>query len=175
MAKIEPRSTSRVRLEVNSAHQFSLQPSRKPWCSLKTGGLALTLSPCLLLSGLINPAVALQIKVSPAKPQLGDTLAVTVQYDNLEINATPVVSLGKQQYPTFLVGANQFRALLPTTPLDRPATLQIRASGGGEEKTVAVQLRARRFPTQSIWLPPGNSPPKDYKHNSGAWVILPFV
>mgnify|MGYP002777166212 FL=1 len=155
MAKIEPRSTSRVRLEVNSAHQFSLQPSRKPWCSLKTGGLALTLSPCLLLSGLINPAVALQIKVSPAKPQLGDTLAVTVQYDNLEINATPVVSLGKQQYPTFLVGANQFRALLPTTPLDRPATLQIRASGGGEEKTVAVQLRARRFPTQSIWLPPG--------------------
>lgn len=104
---------------------------------------------------MASSAEALQLRVTPSTPQLGDTLSVVVQYDNLEVNMTPVVSLGKQTYQTFLVGPNQFRALLPTTPLDKPGTLQIRASGGGEEAVASVKLRARQFPTQSIWLPPG--------------------
>ncbi len=98
---------------------------------------------------------ALQIKATPTSPQLGDTLSVVVQYDNPAINMTPVVTIGQRTYQTFLVGANQFRALVPTTPLDRPGNLPIQAEGGGETANLTLKLRSRSFPTQSIWLPPG--------------------
>ena len=104
---------------------------------------------------LSSPATALQLRITPATPQLGDTLSVTVQYDNLSISSTPEVTLGGKTYPTFLVGPNRFRALLPTTPLDKPGTLQIQATAGGEARSQAVRLNDRTFPTQSIWLPPG--------------------
>jgi len=102
-----------------------------------------------------QPATALQVQVTPANPQLGDTLSVTVQYSDRNLNATPVVVLGQRTFQTFLMGANQFRALLPTTPLDRPGTLKIQVSGGGATQSVTLTLRNRTFPTQSIWLPPG--------------------
>lgn len=105
--------------------------------------------------GLAQAASALKLQVTPAKPQLGDTLSVVVQYDNPSISATPTVTFRGKTYPTFLVGANQFRALLPTTPLDQPGTLTIQAEGEGERQQVPVTLRNRKFPTQSIWLPPG--------------------
>ena len=104
---------------------------------------------------LVPPATALQVRVSPATAQLGDTLSVVVQYDNLAISAPPIVTMGGKTYPTFLIEANRFRALLPTTPLDKPGTLQIQAAGGGETSSQSVKLSDRDFPTQSIWLPPG--------------------
>jgi murein DD-endopeptidase MepM/ murein hydrolase activator NlpD len=114
----------------------------------------------LLAAGIIpfliaTPAKALRVQVTPSNPQLGDTLVVLAQYDDPTINATPVVAMGSRSYQSFLVGANRFRALLPTTPLDRAGTLQIRVTGGGNTQTVSVRLRNRQFPTQSIWLPPG--------------------
>jgi murein DD-endopeptidase MepM/ murein hydrolase activator NlpD len=104
---------------------------------------------------LASPATALQLQVSPAPAQLGDTLSVVVQYDRPTSSATPVVTMGGKTYPTFAVGANRFRALLPTTPLDKPGLLQIQATGGGEAGSQTVKLNNRSFPTQSIWLPPG--------------------
>lgn len=104
---------------------------------------------------LVTPAAALQLRVNPANPQLGDTLSVGVQYDSPTISAPPVVTLNGKTYPTFATGPNRFRALLPTTPLDRPGTLQIQAQGGGEAGSQTVKLNDRKFPTQSIWLPPG--------------------
>jgi len=97
-----------------------------------------------------SAATAMQVKVTPTNPKLGDTLRVIAQYDDLSINTPPQVSVGKQTYQTFLSGSNQFRALVPTTPLDKPGTLIIRATGGGETAEVTVKLRDRRFPTQSI-------------------------
>ncbi len=112
------------------------------------------------------PVVALQIKVTPATPQLGDTLSVVVQYDNLSINATPTVTFKNRTFQTFLIGANRFRALVPTTPLDKPGTLQLQASGGGETATATVKLKGRSFPTQSIWLPPGKDGDiSDFEYN----------
>ena len=119
---------------------------------VKMGAIA---QPLLWICALATPTQALQIQVSPTNPQLGDTLSVVVQYDNLSINATPSVSIGKRSYQTFLIGANRFRALLPTTPLDQAGTLQIQASGGGETGSIPVKVKKRSFPTQSIWLPPG--------------------
>ncbi len=104
---------------------------------------------------LASPATALQLQVSPAPAQLGDTLSVVVQYDRPTSSATPVVTMGGKTYPTFAVGANRFRALLPTTPLDKSGLLQIQATGGGETGSQTVKLNNRSFPTQSIWLPPG--------------------
>lgn len=109
---------------------------------------------------MVAPASALQVKVAPAKPQLGDTLSVTIEQDGIDssksVTSSPVVTFNQKSYPTFLLAPNQFRVLLPTTPLDRAGTqlLQVRDTQSGEEQKVAVELRARSFPIQHINLPP---------------------
>lgn len=119
-------------------------------------GLAIALVP-------VTPVIALQVKVTPTNPKLGDTLRVTVEYDNPTISATPQVSINQQTVQTFLVGSNQFRALLATTPLDKPGPLTIRVTGEGETKEVTVKLGDRKFPTQSIWLSGKGSDGTDYE------------
>lgn len=101
----------------------------------------------------INPATALLAQISPSQPQLGDTLTVTI--NSTVANTAPTVSLGNRTYPAFPVGNDRFRALLPTTPLDKPGALKLRVSDSNETQELALQLRGRKFPTQSIWLPPG--------------------
>ncbi|XHX77486.1 MAG: M23 family metallopeptidase [Stenomitos frigidus ULC029] len=105
-----------------------------------------------LMLAFINPAMALLAKVSPSPAQLGDTITVTIE--STTASTAPTVSLGNRTYPTFPVGNDRFRALLPTTPLDKPGTLKLRVSDSNETKELALQLRGRKFPTQSIWLPP---------------------
>ncbi len=104
---------------------------------------------------LTNAAEALQVRIIPSAPRLGDTLSIVAQYDNPETNMTPVVKMGDRIYQTFLIGPNRFRTLIPTTPLDKPGILLIRTEGGGEVSNMKIQLKGRSFPTQSIWLPPG--------------------
>ncbi len=101
----------------------------------------------------INPATALLAQVSPSKPQLGDTLTVTIH--STAASTAPTVSLGNRTYPAFPVSNDRFRALVPTTPLDKPGVLKLRVNDSNETKELALQLRGRKFPTQSIWLPPG--------------------
>ncbi len=127
---------------------FTLPRLMKQFSRIGGGAIALAMT-------FPTIAQALQIKATPTSPQLGDTLSIVVQYDNPAINMTPVVTIGQRTYQTFLVAANQFRALVPTTPLDRPGNLSIRADGGGESVSLTLKLRGRSFPTQSIWLPPG--------------------
>jgi len=97
------------------------------------------------------PARAVQVGLSPSNPQLGDTLSVIVQQDPT-ISSTPTVKMGQKTYPTFVTSSGKFRALLPTSPLDQPGTLQIQVQGGGEVKNLTVPLRNRSFPTQRIRL-----------------------
>ncbi len=104
---------------------------------------------------LTNAAEALQVRIIPSAPRLGDTLSIVAQYDNPETNMTPVVKMGDRIYQTFLIGPNRFRTLIPTTPLDKPGILLIRTEGRGEVSNMKIQLKGRSFPTQSIWLPPG--------------------
>jgi len=102
---------------------------------------------------LVSPVQALEVKVTPANPQLGDTLSVMIQVNSS--SGTPTVSVQQKNYPAFPMGNNRFRALLPTTPLDRPGTRQIQVAGDGKVQNLSVQVRDRSFPTQSITLPPG--------------------
>lgn len=100
---------------------------------------------------IAQPSRALQAQITPASPQLGDTLTVLVQSQG----AAPTVTLGAKSYPTFAVGGQKFRALLPTTPLDRPGRLSLKVTDGNETQDLTVNLKKRSFPTQRIWLPPG--------------------
>lgn len=98
-----------------------------------------------------SPARALQARVSPASAQLGDTLSVVIP-QSPTVNGTPTAKMGQKTYPMFQLASGEFRALLPTTPLDQPKTLQIQVKSEGEVKNLSVPLRKRSFPTQSITL-----------------------
>jgi murein DD-endopeptidase MepM/ murein hydrolase activator NlpD len=104
-------------------------------------GLATTL---VILTA--TAAFAFQVQVTPTTARLGDT--ISVQIDNTSV--APTVSMQQQQFPSFGVGNNRFRALLPTTPLDSPGTWQIKVNGDGNEKNLSVSVAARTFPTQRL-------------------------
>ncbi len=134
------------------------------WSPKARFGVAV-LATSVAIETLALPVKAMQVQVSPSTPQLGDTLAVTVEYDTPG-DASPKVTVGQRTYPAFPIGENRYRALLPTTPLDRPGTLQLKVRGDRESSQIAVNLRNRRFPTQSIWLPPGKDEDlSDYEFN----------
>jgi len=110
-----------------------------------------------IVAGILSfalPVQALQVVVTPTNPQLGDTLSVIIQVDG-NGGETPQVSLQQKNYPAFPIGNGRFRALLPTTPLEKPGARQIQVAGDGQVQKLNVQVRDRNFPTQSIWLPPG--------------------
>ncbi|WP_293129403.1 M23 family metallopeptidase [Microcoleus sp. bin38.metabat.b11b12b14.051] len=102
---------------------------------------------------LVSPVQALQVQVTPANPELGDTLSVIIQVNSS--SSTPTVSVLQKNYPAFPIGNNRFRALLPTTPLEKAGARLLQVSGDGQVQKLNVQVRDRDFPTQSIWLPPG--------------------
>ncbi len=103
---------------------------------------------------LVSPVQALQVQVTPTNPELGDTLSVMIQVDGSS-GGNPTVSVQQKNYPAFPMGNNRFRALLPTTPLEKPGARQIQVAGDGKVENLSVQVRSRNFPTQSITLPPG--------------------
>ncbi len=110
-----------------------------------------------IVAGILSfalPVQALQVVVTPPNPQLGDTLSVIIQVDG-NGGETPKVSLQQKNYPAFPIGNGRFRALLPTTPLEKPGARLLQVAGDGQVQKLSVQVRDRNFPTQSIWLPPG--------------------
>lgn len=99
------------------------------------------------------PVEALQVKIDPENPQLGDTLSVIVETDNP--GTEPKVSWQGRNYPVFALDGtrdNRYRALLPTSPLDKPGKLAIRVDGDGQKKDIALVLKNRTFPVQRLWL-----------------------
>lgn len=108
----------------------------------------------LTILGVIfaQPATAFQVQVTPSAPQLGDTLSVQVQQPTPQ--SAPTVEYNGKTYPMFAIGSNQYRTLLPTTPLDQAGNQQIKVTHGDQQQLVSITLRDRSFPTQSIWLPP---------------------
>jgi murein DD-endopeptidase MepM/ murein hydrolase activator NlpD len=113
----------------------------------------------LLSTILVHPVQALLAQITPTAPQLGDTLVVTLRSEG---NGTaPKVGLGAKSYPAFPMGGNQYRTLLPTTPLNTPGLLTIQVQDGTDVQTLRVNLKKRWFPTQSIWLPPGKDSNSD--------------
>ncbi|MEG4225305.1 M23 family metallopeptidase [Microcoleus sp. N9_B2] len=110
-----------------------------------------------IVAGILSfalPVQALQVVVTPKNPELGDTLSVMIQVDG-NGGETPKVSLQQKNYPAFPIGNGRFRALLPTTPVEKAGARLLQVTGDGQVQKLSVQVRDRNFPTQSIWLPPG--------------------
>lgn len=139
-------SQSRPRRNWFAVAVLWIQRQRANWVRI-----SLALGIVAALVTLAVPARAVQVRLSPSNPQLGDTLSVIVQQDPT-LSGTPTVKMGQKTYPTFVTSSGAFRALLPTSPLDQPGTVQIQVQGGSESKTLTVPLRSRSFPTQRIRL-----------------------
>lgn len=149
---VESRLTPEYESQPLSQVALRLIQHQKPWQKMRS--LALSV---LTLAAFSAPGLALQVRVKPENPQLGDTVSVMIQLDNPQISATPNVTIGQKTYPTFLVGQNQFRAFIPSSPVDRPGRWTIRVEGEGQVRNIAFPMRDRSFRTQSIWLPPGTA------------------
>jgi murein DD-endopeptidase MepM/ murein hydrolase activator NlpD len=126
---------------------------RSVWQSRRLVSVAL--GAIALLFVLITPVFSAPstVQVQPSSPQLGDTLSVVIQS-----NDTPTISFEQKNYTAFPLGGNRYRALLPTTPQFSAGRKSIKVTANGAVQDVAVQLRDRTFPTQSIWLGNGGGP-----------------
>jgi murein DD-endopeptidase MepM/ murein hydrolase activator NlpD len=113
---------------------------------------------------LALPVDALQAQVTPSNPQLGDTLSVVINVAHADNGSNPSVSVGEKSYPAFPIAGNQYRALIPTTPLHKPGTITLKVAADGQERNLTVNLRNRTFPTQRINLPPGSAGVRATEH-----------
>lgn len=122
----------------------------KPFVSF---GIALSMA--TTISCAVNtPANALEVQVSPATPKLGDTISVVVNVDN---PGNVTVSTGRETYTAYEIGTNQYRAFIPTTPLESAGKRTIKVAGDGQVKNMLVEVGDRKFRTQRITLPPGKA------------------
>lgn len=113
---------------------------------------------------LALPVNALQVKVTPTNPKLGDTLSVEINRDNPDNSTNPIVAVGNNTYPAFEIAPNQYRAFVPTTPLEKAGTRTLRVTGDGQVRNLAVNVLNRKFPVQRITLPPGKAGVKATEH-----------
>lgn len=109
---------------------------------------------CALASSIVVnlPLNALTVRLSPEKPQQGDTISVIIE---TEVDSPELTVIrGDQDYPIFPLNETLgiYRAFLPTSPLDTPGRVVIQVRDGEEVKNLAIWLENRDFPTQSIWL-----------------------
>lgn len=110
-----------------------------------------------LPGALAAPAKALEVQVNPATPQLGDTISVVVSLDNPANGSNVTVTNGSETYPAYEIAPRQYRALIPTTPLEKAGTRTLTIAGVGQVQNLSVQVRNRKFPVQRINLPPGKA------------------
>ncbi|MBE9136100.1 M23 family metallopeptidase [Nodosilinea sp. LEGE 07088] len=100
-------------------------------------------------------ARAYDVVIDPSAPELGDTISVIVLPEIADTTTPPKVTVNDTtEYPAFPLGNNQFRALIPTSPLDPPGRMVIRVIGTETTRNLAVGLKNRHFPTQRITLAP---------------------
>ncbi|MFW6367697.1 MAG: M23 family metallopeptidase [Halothece sp.] len=100
------------------------------------------------LLAITSPVKALEVTINPENPQLGDTLSVMMETNPGE--EKPEVSWGEETYPVFPLGDNQYRTLIPTTPLDNSGRIPLTIEGETTTRNFAVWLRDRAFSTQRI-------------------------
>lgn len=136
----------------------------KTFCHPLSGRLRLT--PWLFLPVIATTVVlwstaavsqsAYQVQISPSSPTLGDTLSVVVAGVS-SADAAPTVTVDDADYPTFLLSANRYRALVPTSPNTTPGRMTLQVNGPDGTSNIAVNIGDRSFPTQYITLSPGRA------------------
>lgn len=130
--------------------------SIRQWRAGLFGAIALTL---VLLSATNIPGLALSAQFTPANPKLGETLVIEIQADPGK-TTPPVVKLGAKTYPAFNLGTDRFRAMIPTTPLEKPGERELIITDPSNPKattTLKISVADRKFPIQRINFSPGKS------------------
>jgi murein DD-endopeptidase MepM/ murein hydrolase activator NlpD len=124
----------------------------------------------VLWSALDLPGLALGAKFAPDSPRLGETIVINISADPIESPpptvkpgalpskpATPIVKVGNKTYPAFPQGVNRFRAMIPTTPLEKPGTRTVTVTDSIGTTTLKIPVTDRKFPLQRINFSPGKS------------------
>ncbi|WP_309730862.1 M23 family metallopeptidase [Chamaesiphon sp. OTE_75_metabat_556] len=129
-------------------------PSVRNWRNLCAGVMALA----IVLGSMQVPGLALGVKFSPISPRLGETLVLNLTGSSPSL--PPIVKVGSKTYPAFGVGGDRFRAMIPTTPLEKPGVREIEISVPNDPKattTLKIAIADRKFPTQRINFTPGKA------------------
>jgi hypothetical protein len=117
------------------------------------GSIALTM---VLWSSTNVPGLALSAQFAPVKPYLGDTVVVDIAATS-GTPKPPTIRVGDKSYPAFPIDGGRFRAMIPTTPLEKPGDRQVSIVDNKGITTINVAVANRKFPFQRINLPPGKS------------------
>ncbi|ATS19004.1 peptidase [Parathermosynechococcus lividus PCC 6715] len=106
--------------------------------------------PAAALISLAATTTPLSVSVSPDRAVLGDTFSIVVTAAE-----KPTVEAGGKPMPVFPIAQQQWRAFVPTTPLQPPGRRSLIVRAGGETRNMLLWVGNRSFPVQRIWLPPG--------------------
>lgn len=120
-------------------------------------GMVLSVASAIPVAFASVAAEAAQVQINPSSPKLGEAISVMVTPDNPDNGRNLRVTSNGETYPVFQIAPNQYRAFIPTTPLQKSGRRVIRVSGDGRTRNLAVWVNNRRFPTQRINLPPGKA------------------
>lgn len=102
-----------------------------------------------LFWAIAAPIEALEVKVLPQTPQLGDTISVIVTTD--DPSNKPTVRFNQQEQPLF-ESNGKYRAFIPTSPLNSSGKMKVEVQGDNQTSNIGVWLKNRTFPVQRIWL-----------------------
>jgi murein DD-endopeptidase MepM/ murein hydrolase activator NlpD len=123
------------------------------WQYTLFGAIALTI---VLWSAVKVPGLALGAKFTPTNPRLGETVVVNITASPGK-TAPPSVKVGSKTYPVFGLGADRFRAMIPTTPLEKPGDRDVTISDNTDTTKLKITVADRKFPIQRINFSPGKS------------------
>lgn len=134
--------------------------TRRNWRSILIGTISLSI---VLWSAVQAAGVTLNANFTPASPRLGETVVVNIvtapSQATLPATQTtpPTVKVGTKTYPAFNVGKERFRAMIPTTPLEKPGDREVTISDNTGTTTVKFPVANRKFAIQRINFSPGKS------------------
>ncbi len=123
------------------------------WQYALLGAIALTI---ILWSAVKVPGLALGAKFTPANPRLGETLVVNITPSPGK-TTPPIVKVGSKTYPAFGFGADRFRVMIPTTPLEKPGDRDVTITDNISTTKLKITVADRKFPIQRINFSPGKS------------------
>ena len=105
----------------------------------------------VLFMAIATPVKALEVQILPKNPQQGDTISVTVTTDEPATSMPPSVTVNQKSYPVF-ESQGQYRAFIPTSPLNIPGKMTFTVKGDNTTSNLGVWLKNRSFPLQRITL-----------------------
>ena len=111
----------------------------------------------VLWSALQANGVPIGTKFTPTNPRLGETLVLDLSTTKggTTTATPPTVKVGSKTYPVFSLGGERFRALIPTTPLEKPGNREVTISNNTGTTTLNIPVADRKFPIQRINFAPG--------------------